>query len=88
MASSRKAKGAVGLFFQVQFPKRMSRRRRSRWLALLASVRGNKKPHPAWMGFGMGSMSGRRELNPQHSAWKADTLPIELRPQSFRCQIY
>jgi hypothetical protein len=34
-------------------------------------------PHPA----GMGKMSGRRESNPQHSAWKADTLPIELRPQ-------
>ena len=25
--------------------------------------------------------SGRRDSNPQHSAWKADTLPIELRPQ-------
>jgi hypothetical protein len=25
--------------------------------------------------------SGRRVSNPQHSAWKADTLPIELRPR-------
>ena len=25
--------------------------------------------------------SGRRDSNPQHSAWKADALPIELRPR-------
>jgi hypothetical protein len=24
--------------------------------------------------------SGRRDSNPQHSAWEADALPIELRP--------
>ena len=28
--------------------------------------------------------SGRRDSNPQQSAWKADALPIELRPQSGR----
>ncbi len=25
--------------------------------------------------------SGRRDSNPRHSAWEADTLPTELRPQ-------
>lgn len=25
--------------------------------------------------------SGKRDLNPQQSAWKAETLPIELFPQ-------
>ena len=28
--------------------------------------------------------SGRRDSNPQQSAWKADALPIELRPQIGR----
>ncbi|MDK2946302.1 MAG: hypothetical protein PWQ85_1078 [Geotoga sp.] len=28
-----------------------------------------------------GRWSGRRESNPQPSAWKADTLPIELQPR-------
>ena len=28
------------------------------------------------------SWSGRRESNPRHSAWEADTLPAELRPLS------
>src|SRR6185436_6277141 len=26
--------------------------------------------------------SGRRDLNARHSAWKADALPTELRPQT------
>src|SRR5437764_11745387 len=29
---------------------------------------------------GSSRKSGRRESNPQHWAWKAHTLPIELRP--------
>ena len=28
------------------------------------------------------SKSGRRDSNPQQPAWKADALPIELRPQN------
>ena len=28
-------------------------------------------------------ISGRRGSNSQHSAWKADTLPIELHPHKF-----
>ncbi len=28
----------------------------------------------------MGLSSGRRDSNPQHSAWKAEALPIELLP--------
>lgn len=28
------------------------------------------------------NLSGKRGSNPQHSAWKADTLPIELFPHN------
>jgi hypothetical protein len=31
-------------------------------------------------GYTPSSWSGRRDSNPQHSAWEADALPIELRP--------
>ena len=30
------------------------------------------------------SLSGRRDSNPQHSAWKAEALPIELLPHIFK----
>ena len=37
------------------------------------------KRHPACVSRG-GSWSGRRDSNPRHSAWEADTLPTELLP--------
>ena len=36
------------------------------------------------MSAGVRSASGRRDSNPQHSAWKAETLAIELRPRCCR----
>ena len=48
-------------------------RRESLQVLLLTRVASRSQPV---------SQSGRRDSNPQHSAWKADTLPIELRPQS------
>src|SRR4051812_14734637 len=33
---------------------------------------------------GRGNWSGRRDSNPRHSAWEADTLPAELLPLGTR----
>jgi hypothetical protein len=47
-------------------------------LVVIAKVIARKRPETAEIRTFLGtrSQSGRRDLNPQHSAWKADTLPL------------
>ena len=47
-------------------------------LAVVIKVIARKRPETAEIRTFLGtrSQSGRRDLNPQHSAWKADTLPL------------
>ena len=58
------------------------RQRHPAHLALDTLTRTRTSPQAVYLGAGSFLWSGERGSNSQHSAWKADTLPIELSPQA------